>query len=118
MVLSTYWLMVIRRFDKCLLNLLKVRNLGKKLPVQKEFGYWQESLGSGGSGAITEFIGATGGLISEYRLGQELIIKNIYFLNHGTFTVTNPEVTDVDVLLVGGGGGGSTGGGGEVCCCL
>ena len=45
----------------------KGRNLGKKLPVQKSSDIGK-SLGSGGGGtAITEFIGATGGLISEYR---------------------------------------------------
>ena len=47
----------------------KGRNLGKKLPVQKSSDIGK-SLGSGGgAGGITEFVGATGGLISEYRQG-------------------------------------------------
>ena len=88
----------------------KGRNLGKKLPVQKSSDIGK-SLGSGGSGEISEFIGATGGLISEYRQGGTYYKAHIFF-EPGTFTVTSPEVNEVDVLLVGGGGGGSTGGGG------
>ena len=88
----------------------KGRNLGKKLPVQKSSDIGK-SLGSAGLSEISEFIGATGGLISEYRQGGTYYKAHIFF-EPGTFTVTSPEVTEVDVLLVGGGGGGSTGGGG------
>lgn len=88
----------------------KGRNLGKKLPVQKSSDIGK-SLGSGGGASeITEFVGATGGLISEYRKGGTYYKAHIFF-EPGTFTVTSPEVNEVDVLLVGGGGGGSTGGG-------
>ena len=74
--------------------------------------------GSGGSGIVVVryLIGelaatakATGGLIS-YASG-----KTIHqFLSSGTFTVTNPGLSDVDYLVVAGGGGGGThsGGGG------
>ena len=74
----------------------KGRNLGKKLPVQKSSDIGK-SLGSGGVSGITEFIGATGGLISEYRKGGTYYKAHIFF-EPGTFTVTSPEVNEVDVL--------------------
>lgn len=90
---------------------IKGRNLGKKLPVQKSSDIGK-SLGSGsGSSNIKDFVGATGGVISEYKEGN-LYYKSHIFYEPGTFTVTNASVSAVDVLLVGGGGGGSTGGGG------
>lgn len=90
----------------------KGRNLGKKLPVQKSSDVGK-SLGSGGSSGsnAVDFVGASGGVISEYKEGI-LYYKSHIFYEPGTFTVSHPDVTAVDVLLVGGGGGGSTGGGG------
>ena len=71
--------------------------------------------GNGGSGIVivryeiakTATAKATGGTIS-YANGKTIHT----FVNSGTFTVTNPALTESDILVVAGGGSGGEGGGG------
>ena len=110
-----YWLMVIRRFDKCLhLNLLQEEQLGKMLEGFKSSDVGK-GFGAGGSaGGAAQ---ATGG---ELMLGTSYVdgnktYKYHYFKTPGSFIFPDKGDLngDLDVLVVAGGGsGGNRSGGG------
>jgi len=78
-------------------------------------------IGAGGSGIViiryhTNFITATGGIVSNYTLGGIPITAHT-FIESNTFVITDvswpvAKTTSVEYLVVAGGGGGQAGGGG------
>ena len=85
----------------------------KQAPILSLLGFGGGGTGTAlGGGSVPGGQKATGGTIDSSGIAPGNGYRYHTFTSPGSFTVTDPSLTSVEVFMIGGGGGAATGGGG------